>query len=92
MHVVRRWVTEERYAEKESNRTGFFLERKGEWARALLAEGLVHFIASDCHDDQLRSPIYRTALEAMDGCCSDQMLTDISKNNILKLIRNERIV
>lgn len=78
--------------EKQSNRTGFFLERKGDWARALLSEGLVHFIASDCHDDQLRSPIYRTALEAMDGCCSDQMLTDISKNNILKLIRNERIV
>lgn len=79
-------------AEKESNRAGFFLERKGDWARALLAEGLVHFIASDCHDDQFRSPIYRTALEAMDGCCSDQILTDIAKNNILKLIRNERIV
>ena len=78
--------------EKESNRAGFFLERKGDWARALLAEGLVHFIASDCHDDQFRSPIYRTALEAMDGCCSEQILTDISKNNILKLIRNERIV
>ncbi|MBR4091881.1 MAG: hypothetical protein IKK28_13680 [Mogibacterium sp.] len=79
-------------AEKQSNRTGFFLERKGEWARELLSEGLVHFIASDCHDDSFRSPIYRTALEAMDGCCSDQTLEDISKNNIIKLIRNERIV
>ena len=79
-------------SEKQQNRTEFFLERKGDWARTLLSEGLVHFIASDCHDDEHRSPIYRTALEAMEGCCSDQTLTDISKTNILKLIRNERIV
>ena len=79
-------------SEKKANRTDFFLERKGDWARALLAEGLVHFIASDCHDDSFRSPVYRTALEAMEGCCSEQILTDISKNNIIKLIRNERIV
>ena len=78
-------------ADKE-NRAGFFLERKGDWARMLLAEGLVHFIASDCHDDALRRPIYRTALEAMDGCCSSQILEDITKNNVIKLIRNERIV
>ena len=79
-------------SEKQQNRTEFFLERKGDWARTLLSEGLVHFIASDCHDDEHRSPIYRTALEAMEGCCSVQTLTDISKTNILKLIRNERIV
>ena len=79
-------------AEKQTNRAEFFLEQKGDWARMLLAEGLVHFIASDCHDDQHRSPIYRTALEAMDGCCSDKALEDIAKINILKLIRNERIV
>ena len=78
------------FAKKKQD--GFFLERKGDWARQLLSEGLVHFIASDCHDDAMRSPIYRTALEAMEGCSSEQTLTDISKNNILKLIRNERIV
>ena len=79
-------------ADKGQNRTGFFLERKGDWARALLTEGLVHFIASDCHDDAFRNPVYRTALEAMDGCCSDRILQAIAKDNIIKLIRNERIV
>ena len=74
------------------NQTGFFLERKGDWARALLAEGLVHFIASDCHDDALRRPIYRTALESMEGCCSEQVLRSITRDNVIKLIRNERIV
>ena len=79
-------------SEKKADRTGFFLERKGDWARTLLAEGLVHFIASDCHDDAFRSPVYRKALKAMEGCCSEQVLKDITKNNVVKLIRNERIV
>ena len=30
--------------------------------------------------------------EAMEGCCSEQTLLDITKNNVIKLIRNERIV
>lgn len=79
-------------AEKQTNRTEFFLERKGDWARTLLSEGLVHFIGSDCHDDGFRRPVYRSALEAMEGVCSEQILTDIARNNIIKLIRNERIV
>ncbi len=79
-------------ADKKAGRTGFFLERKGDWARELLGEGLVHFIASDCHDDIHRSPVYRKALEAMEGCCDEQTLRDITKNNVVKLIRNERIV
>ena len=79
-------------SDKDAGRAGFFLERKGDWARILLSEGLVHFIASDCHDDAFRSPVYRKALEAMEGCCSEQILKDITKHNIVKLIRNERIV
>lgn len=78
--------------DKDSDRAEFFLERKGDWARALLAEGLVHFIASDCHDDALRSPIYMTVLEAMEGCCSDETLIKITKNNVIRMIRNERII
>lgn len=78
--------------EKQANRTEFFLERKGDWARTLLSEGLVHFIASDCHDDTFRCPVYRQALEAMEGCCDEKVIIEITRNNILKLIRNERIV
>ena len=71
---------------------GFFLERKGDWARQLLSEGLVHFIASDCHDDNFRTPVYRTALEAMEGCCSDEMLKKIARDNPISLLKNERII
>ena len=79
-------------SESISNRTGFFLERKGDWARELLSRGLVHFIASDCHDETHRSPVYRSALKAMEGYCNEEMLNDIAKNNIVKLIRNEPVV
>lgn len=79
-------------SDKNANRTDFFLERKGDWARTLLSEGLVHFIASDCHDDRHRSPVYRTALESMEGYCEEQILRDISRNNAIRLIRNANIV
>lgn len=79
-------------SDKNANHTGFFLERKGDWARTLLSEGLVHFIASDCHDDTHRNPVYRAALEAMEGYCDEQTLREICRDNPIKLIRNERIV
>ena len=75
-----------------SDQAGFFLERKGDWARELLGEGLVHLIASDAHDDRFRSPVYRTALEAMEGFCSDEQLTQIARVNPLRLLKNEPIV
>jgi len=71
---------------------GFFLEDKADWVRALLGEGLVHLIASDCHDDGLRQPVYRSALEAMEPYTDEETLNNITKINVLKLIRNERIV
>lgn len=71
---------------------GFFLEDKAEWVRTLLKDGLVHLIASDCHDDGLRRPVYRSALEAMEPYTDAETLNAITKINVLKLIRNQRIV
>lgn len=71
---------------------GFFLEDKATWVRRLLSEGLVHLIASDCHDDGLRQPVYRSALEAMEPYTDEDNLNKITKINVLKLIRNERII
>ena len=71
--------------------SGFFLEQKGDWVRMLLREGLVHLIASDCHDDGRRRPVYRSALEAMEPYCDEDTLYRITRANVLHLIRNERI-
>ena len=70
---------------------GFFLERKAHWARQLLSEGLVHFIASDCHDNGFRTPVYRSALEAMEDYCSYETLKKIARDNPISLLKNERI-
>ena len=71
---------------------GFFLERKAGWARLLLSEGLVHLIGSDCHDDSFRTPVYRSALEAMEGFCSDGTLTRIAIDNPARLLDNEKLI
>ena len=75
-----------------SDQTGFFLERKGDWAREMLKAGLVHLIASDAHDDRFRNPVYRSALEAMERYCSEETLVNITKKNPYRLLKNEPIV
>lgn len=80
------------FGRKKKKESGFFLEEKGDWVRQLLAAGLVHFIASDCHDDRTRRPVYRKALVAMEGCCDEQTLLSITQQNILHLLRDEQIV
>ena len=76
---------------KKSEPSGFFLEEKTGWARELLRSGMVHLIASDCHDDGIRRPVYRSALEAMEGYCSEEDLYRIARVNVLHLIRNEHM-
>lgn len=70
----------------------FVLEEKSKWVRRLLEEGLVHIIASDCHDDESRRPVFRRAVEAMAEYCDEETLNRITRTNILHIIRNERIV
>lgn len=80
-----RWIT-------GRSRAGFALERKTRWAYALLDNGLVHLIASDCHDDDVRRPVLRQTLEAMQDRCSEDMLADIAVNNPRRLLENDWIV
>lgn len=79
------------FGRKRHKESGFFLEEKGEWVRELLSAGLVHLIASDCHDDQNRQPVYRKALEAMESYCDEETYLAITQRNVLRLLQNERI-
>lgn len=74
------------------SRAEFALERKSKWAYTLLENGLVHLIASDCHDDYIRRPVMRQTLEAMQEYCSADILADLAVNNPRRLLDNEWIV
>ena len=71
--------------------SGFELEKRKKWCRRLLEKGLVHFIASDCHDDDLRKPAFKDAVRIMKKYIGEEKTRRITRENILALIRNESI-
>jgi len=70
----------------------FYLEQKTEWAMQMLDAGLVHLIGSDCHDDGMRRPVYREALQAMYQRCVEETMYHITRENVMHFLRNEPIV
>ena len=80
-----------RTKKKREKKKRFFLEQNREWSMQLLKEGLVHFIASDCHSSGTRRPVYESAVKEIIDQGGEEKLRPIVKTNIVKLIRNEKI-
>lgn len=66
-------------------------DKRAAWCRALLEEGVIHFIASDCHSPMGRSPVMDSALIEMIKIVGEDEVKRIVNTNIIKLIRNEYI-
>ncbi|MGN0704381.1 MAG: CpsB/CapC family capsule biosynthesis tyrosine phosphatase [Lentihominibacter sp.] len=76
------------------NARGFLagrFDRCGGWCRNLLKDGVVHFVASDCHNSSTRNPVMRSAVEAMLKTAGEEKVKQIVNTHIIKLIRNEFI-
>ena len=71
--------------------SGNEIEKRTSWSLELLERGLVHFIASDCHNDNKRRPIYRDAVKCMIEYVGVSETKRIVKSNIISLIKNEKI-
>lgn len=66
-------------------------DKRGSWCRNLLKDNAVHFVASDCHNSSRRTPVMRSAVEAMIKTAGEDRVRQIVNTNIIKLIRNEFI-
>ena len=76
------------------NARGFLagrFEKRGGWCRNLLKDDAIHFIASDCHDSVSRTPVMRSAVDAMLKAAGEEKVKKIVNTNIIRLIRNEFI-
>ncbi|MDD4200440.1 MAG: hypothetical protein PHS19_03525 [Eubacteriales bacterium] len=78
-------------AGRKKRKTGFSLEDRAKWCRKLLEADLVHFIASDCHDEGNRAPIFKDAVSTMLRWIGEEKTLQIVNRNIISLIRNEAI-
>lgn len=76
------------------NTRGFLgsrFDKRTAWCRSLLQNGLIHFVASDCHNDSSRAPIMNSAVEEMVKIAGKDEVKRIVNTNIIKLIKNEFI-
>lgn len=65
--------------------------KRTSWCVELLQNDLVHFIASDCHNCESRSPIMETAVRQMVRFTDKETVYRIVHTNIIKLMQNEFI-
>lgn len=66
-------------------------DKRRAWCRTLLMEGLIHFVASDCHNTGSRKPVLHSAVEEIVKIAGIDEAKRIINANIIKLIRNEYI-
>ena len=72
-------------------KSGFSLENRAAWCKKLLKEDCVHFLASDCHSSGVRRPMIKQALDAVRKITDAATVREITRDNILHLMRDERI-
>jgi protein-tyrosine phosphatase len=71
--------------------TGGYMRLKAPYNRKLINYGLVHLIASDCHDDVKRIPIMQKAVSYLESKCDKELLQEITIENTIKIIENKYI-
>ena len=66
-------------------------DRRASWCRTLLKSGMIHFVATDCHNNDGRSPVMAQVVEKMLSITDEETVRDIVFRNGLKLLKNQLI-
>ncbi len=67
---------------------GGSVNRKANYFCDLINRGLIHFIASDCHNSKVRTPGFAAALEALRNKVDEETLERVLIENPRKIIEN----
>ncbi len=66
-------------------------DRRGSWCRTLLKNGMIHFVATDSHNDGSRRPVMEAVVEKMCSIADEDEVYDIVFRNGIKLLKNQLI-
>lgn len=66
-------------------------DKRTAWCVRLLQNGLIHFIASDCHNSGGRKPIMETAVKKLRQVADRETVDRIVHQNVIKLMQNKYI-
>ncbi len=70
---------------------GGFLNREAAYHRKLVKKGLIHFIASDCHDTDYRPPQMEDTFKTVLKCIDNRLVNQIFLDNPAKILENKYI-
>jgi protein-tyrosine phosphatase len=70
---------------------GGILDTEAMYHRKLIQLGLIHFLGSDCHDDQIRIPCMMKAKKRLHKRCDEGMLSKLFYEHPLKVLENTYI-
>ncbi len=70
---------------------GGILDTEAMYHRKLIQQGLIHFLGSDCHDDQVRLPCMMKAKKQLQKRCDEGILNKLFYENPLKVLENTYI-
>ena len=68
---------------------GSRFDKRTRWCRTLVSEGLIHFIASDCHNAKGRSPVMQAAAQRLEEWAGEETVKQIMQRNIQRLVQNK---
>jgi protein-tyrosine phosphatase len=71
--------------------TGEFGSRVRQFAESLVADGVVHFVATDAHGVRTRPPLLRPAFERVAELAGQETAIDLCCRNPAAVVRGERI-
>lgn len=74
-----------------SSLVGGIFNSEANWNRKLLNQGMVHFIASDCHDDEIRTPLMESVVKTLLKKCEEGLVNEICMHNPQKVLENTYI-
>ena len=66
-------------------------DRRGAWCRTLLKNGMIHFIATDSHNNRERSPIMADVVAQLIAIVDENEVYNLVFNNGIKLLKNQPI-
>jgi len=66
-------------------------DRVGKWVKMLLKNELIHFVATDCHNNSGRAPNLADAVEKLLTMADENTVRDLVWNNGLKMLKNQLI-
>ena len=66
-------------------------DKRTSWCLKLFENDLIHFVASDCHNCETRTPVMQAAVDKLLSCGTEEAVKRIVQTNVIQMAQNKYI-